>query len=345
MAGLAYLRHPASLAHDAGSRHPERPERILAIERALAQRGWLGARKLDAPLAERSLITAVHSRQHLEMIEALCARGGGAVDADTVAGPGTFDAAMHAAGGAAKMVDILLSGEATAGFAGLRPPGHHAESERAMGFCFFNNVAVAARRALDAHGARRVVVFDWDVHHGNGTNDIFHASANVLYVSVHQSPLYPGTGQETDIGRGRGEGYTINLPVAPGAGDATWCSLTEHVVAPIVGAWQPDLILISAGYDAHRDDPLADCIVSDQGYAQMAGSMRRAADDLGVPVGVVLEGGYELAALSRAVVSTLEVMGADAAPLQPNLGVDPLALRAAGRLAGLWPVLAPLTRA
>ncbi len=179
-----------------------------------------------------------------------------------------------------------------------------------MGFCLFNNVAVAARRALDAHAAERVLVLDWDVHHGNGTNDIFHASPEVLFVSIHESPLYPGTGPASDVGSGPGTGYTVNLPVPHSSGDDTFCSLVEHVVLPLGRAFEPRLILISAGYDAHEGDPLATCTVTDAGFAAMAGSMRRLAAELDVPFGMVLEGGYDLGALSRSVAATLEVAAA-----------------------------------
>jgi acetoin utilization deacetylase AcuC-like enzyme len=340
VARLAYLRHASSLAHDMGAGHPERPERIVAIEHALAARDWLGAQRIEAPLVDRALLTAVHSRRHVEAIEALSASGGGTIDADTSASAGTFEAAMHAAGGAARMVDLLLGGDSRVAFCGLRPPGHHADRERAMGFCFFNNVAVAARRALAAHGLRRVFVLDWDVHHGNGTNDIFHASAEVLYASIHQSPLYPGTGSQDDTGRGPGAGYTINLPVPAGAGDETWCSLVEHVIAPVARAWEAELVLISAGYDAHRDDPLADGMVTDEGYAEMTTTMRRVADELGVPLGVVLEGGYNLQALAGGVVATLEILAADRVPSTRPAAVHPLATGAAARLQGRWPALA-----
>jgi acetoin utilization deacetylase AcuC-like enzyme len=210
-----------------------------------------------------------------------------------------------------------------------------------MGFCFFNNVAVAAQRALDEHGLSRVLVFDWDVHHGNGTNDIFHASDQVLFVSIHESPLYPGTGPASDVGSGRGEGYTVNLPVPGRSGDDVWCSLAEHVVVPLAQAFEPELVLVSAGYDGHADDPLASCRVTDDGYAAMAASMRRLADALGVPLGLVLEGGYDVGALSRSLIRTLEAFGADVAPpADDSLALHPLAAQAARRLADRWPAFA-----
>ena len=183
-----------------------------------------------------------------------------------------------------------------------------------MGFCLFNNIAVAARHALDAHGLSRVMILDWDVHHGNGTNDIFHADPRVLFVSIHQSPLYPGTGPASDIGSGNGTGYTVNLPVAPGAGDDVFGALVDGVAVPLAREFAPELVLISAGFDAHRDDPLAQCTVTEDGFAAMAGSMRDVCAELGVPFGGVLEGGYDVVALARSVAATLQAFRASPAP-------------------------------
>jgi acetoin utilization deacetylase AcuC-like enzyme len=310
MTAAVYLRHPSSLEHDTGP-HPERAARIPAIEAALAERDWLGMDLAEAPAADRGAIEAVHDSAHLEQLEAFAARGGGAVDADTIVSRGSWDAALHAAGGACELVDRLLSDAGPAvGFSGLRPPGHHALPGRAMGFCLVNNVAVAAQRALDVHGLERVLILDWDVHHGNGTNDIFHSTDAVLFASIHESPLYPGTGPVSDRGSGAGEGFTINLPVPGGSGDETFTSLVEEVVAPRALEYRPQLILVSAGYDAHRDDPLATCEVTEVGYAAMATAMRDVARSLGVPIGLVLEGGYDVDALARSVVATLEALTA-----------------------------------
>jgi acetoin utilization deacetylase AcuC-like enzyme len=183
-----------------------------------------------------------------------------------------------------------------------------------MGFCLFNNVAVAAAHALEECGAERVLVLDWDVHHGNGTEAIFYGSSEVLYASIHQSPLYPGTGAATDFGSGEGEGYTVNLPVPPGAGSDEFLALVQHVVAPIAREWRPDLLCVSAGYDAHRDDPLANCEVDDEGYRDMAASMRELAGELDAPLLVCLEGGYSLDALARSVVASLDAISGDHSP-------------------------------
>ena len=329
------LSHPSSLEHDTGP-HPERAARIVAIERELAARDWLGCERVAAPAASLAAIEAVHDAAYVEGIHRAAAAGGGHLDVDTVLSSGSWEAALHAAGGAVELVDRLLSGAARSGFSLHRPPGHHAEPARAMGFCLFNNVAIAARHALDEHGLERVLIVDWDVHHGNGTNDIFHASPAVLYASIHQMPLYPGTGAAGDQGEGEGLGYTINLPVPPGSGDGRFCSLVEHVVAPVARAYRPQLVLVSAGYDAHAEDPLADCAVSDAGYSVMSGSVRRLSAELEAPLGVVLEGGYALDALARSVAATVEVLAAPAPPPAPELELDAASAQARERLGERW---------
>ncbi|HEY3726917.1 MAG TPA: histone deacetylase [Solirubrobacteraceae bacterium] len=335
-----FLEHPSSLAHDTG-RHPEQAARIVAIERELDSREWLGFERVRSPAVERSALQAVHSESYIAMIEQAAARGGAQLDLDTIMSEGSFDAARHAAGGAVALVDGLLEGSVPAGFSAHRPPGHHAEPARAMGFCLFNNIAVAARHALDAHGLERVLILDWDVHHGNGTNDIFAADPRVLFCSIHQSPLWPGSGAASDVGTGDGRGFTVNLPVGAGSDDAVFRSLVDHVVVPLARGFAPQLILISAGYDAHRDDPLADCGVTEAGYAAMTASMRAVGGELGAPVGAVLEGGYALVALARSVAATMEVLGASVVPASEPAPVTDVAREAADRLGEWWPQLAP----
>lgn len=333
-----WLRHDAHLAHDVPG-HPERPARIRALEAEMSAHDWFGCERVEAPRADLSLIHAVHTEPHVTALQEMCARGGARIDADTIALEGTWEAALRAAGGAAALVDALLGEGARTGVSALRPPGHHAEADRAMGFCFFDNVAVAARRARDAHGAERVLILDWDVHHGNGTNDIFHADPGVLFVSIHEYPLYPGTGPASDVGSGAGEGYTVNLPVPGGTGDAGYRSLVEHVAGALIADWRPQLVLVSAGFDAHRDDPLADCRVTEAGYAGMTASVRRAADAVGAPVGLVLEGGYDLGALSRSMAALMPVLVADETPAEEEIAVHPLAERARERLRHWFPGL------
>lgn len=343
MAAPVLLTHPSSLEHDTGA-HPERAERLRAIDRELAARGGLGWERRESPAATREPLLAVHPAAHLDEIEALAARGGGSIDADTTVSAGSWEAALHASGGAIEVVDLLLgssSGDAPRAAASAhRPPGHHCETSRAMGFCLLSNVAIAARHAVQAHGLERVLVVDWDVHHGNGTQQVLEADPTVLFTSIHQSPLYPGTGSARETGIGDGAGYTVNLPVPGGSGDETFVSLVEHVIVPLARAHESQLILISAGYDAHADDPLASCHVTDGGFAAMAAALRAVGSELGAPVGLALEGGYDVDALARSFAATLEVFGADDAPPAPALPVHPLAVDARARLAAHWPALA-----
>jgi acetoin utilization deacetylase AcuC-like enzyme len=331
-----YLHHPSSLEHDTGN-HPERPQRIVAVEQELERRGWLGLERVPAPAVERGSLEAVHPAQYIDHIEAVSANGGGMLDLDTVASARSYEAALHSAGGAVNAVSALVAQGAEIAFCGLRPPGHHAEPDRAMGFCLFNNVAVAARHALDRLAVSRVLVLDWDVHHGNGTNDIFYGSDEVLYVSIHQSPLYPGTGALTDNGAGAGEGYTLNLPVPPGAGHEDWLGLVQHVIMPVARAYSPNLLLVSAGFDAHRDDPLANCMLTEESYAAMAACMRGLSGELEAPLGFVLEGGYDLGALSASVAATIEAAldGTVPDPVAPGA----LVARARDRYKRWWPDL------
>jgi len=292
------------LEHETGL-HPERPDRIRAIEERLERVGWHGFERCEAPAVDRALLEQVHFHEYVAAIQAYCERGGGAIDADTIVGPGSWEAALRSAGAAVELVERLLSGRASTGFAASRPPGHHAKQARAMGFCLFNNVALAATHALREHSIERVLILDWDVHHGNGTNDIFARSAQVLYISIHQAGLYPGTGEVSDHGSGDGIGFTLNLPVPPGSGDEVFCGLVDLRVVPLARQFEPELVLVSAGFDAHSEDPLADCLVTDTGYGRMTAAMRDLGAELDVPVGLVLEGGYELDALARSVDVTL----------------------------------------
>ena len=309
-----YLHHPSSYDHETGT-HPENAGRLRAIEAELGSRDWLGLERREAPEATREQLLRVHSGEHLDAIEAFCAGGGGAIDADTLASEGSWEAALHATGGAAAAAEALLAGEDSFAICALRPPGHHAEGGRAMGFCLVNNVAVAARHAIDACDAQRVLIIDWDVHHGNGTEAIFASSPDVLYMSIHQWPLYPGTGDARFEGEGEGAGFNFNMPVSPGAGNDEFTALVEHVVAPVARAYRPGLLAISAGYDAHVDDPLADSRVDVGGFASLAATMRDLGAEVGAPVLVCLEGGYDPGALARSVAATIEALDGDSAPI------------------------------
>jgi acetoin utilization deacetylase AcuC-like enzyme len=338
MAGVpVYLFHPSSLAHDTGA-HPERAARITAIEAKLAACAWLGFERIESPAVARDVLEAVHPARYIDWVQE-SSLAPAYLDPDTVAGPGSFEAALHGAGGAVRLVELLLEGAAPTGFSVHRPPGHHAEAARATGFCLFNHVAVAARHALDHGGLDRVLIFDWDVHHGNGTNDIFHSSRQVLYISIHQSPLYPGTGPASDTGSGQGVGFTVNLPVRPGAGDEVFHSLVDHVVVPLARSFEPQLVLVSAGYDAHRDDPLAGCLVTENGFRAMAALIMAVAADLKVPIGAVLEGGYALQPLARGVAGTMQVLAGSPVARTGGVPLVPLAAEARRRLSQWWPAL------
>jgi acetoin utilization deacetylase AcuC-like enzyme len=328
-----YLRHPSSLRHDTGP-HPENAERIVAIEQRLAAAGWPGLRLLEPAPAPREWLERVHTDAHVERIERLCEAGGGMIDMDTVAVAESWEAALHAAGAAGEAAERLLSGEESYAFCGLRPPGHHAESGRAMGFCLFNNAAVAAAHARAGCGCERVLILDWDVHHGNGTEEIFFADPDVLYASIHQSPLYPGTGAIEARGSGEGVGATVNLPVAAGSDGETFAALLQHLIVPIARDWRPGLVVVSAGYDAHRDDPLAQCLLSARDYGELAATVGSLAAELEVPMLFVLEGGYALEALAESVEETLTALagGRSAEAADPALAAE---LRR--RHAAAWP--------
>jgi acetoin utilization deacetylase AcuC-like enzyme len=344
-AGL-YFSHPACLEHDPrvhSPAHPDTPERLITLERALAERDWLGWERRQAPAASEAQLELVHSTRHVRSIIDLCAAGGGAIDPDTFVGESSFRAALHAAGGACAMTSALIAGEARVGFCGVRPSGHHAEAERAMGFCLFNNVAAAAAAAIAELGLRRVFVLDWDVHHGNGTAEIFRTRSDVLFASIHEAGLFPGTGPLEDSGSGAGEGYTINLPVPAGSEERLWTTLLDRVVLPAAAAFEPDLVLISAGFDAHAEDPLANCRLQTGSFAEMAMRARDMALAAGIPLGVVLEGGYNRRVLAECVCATLPALAGEGQVRSVALE-DPLedpgsiTARAIAHLGRYWPL-------
>jgi acetoin utilization deacetylase AcuC-like enzyme len=335
---VLYFSHPSSLEHDPREQmpgHPDTPERLRAIEAALADRDWLGMERRAAPAAGEAELELIHTPRLVGSIRELCLAGGGAIDADTVVGEPSFQAALHAAGGACALARALLAGEDRVGFSVARPSGHHAEPDRAMGFCLFDNVAVAAELAIRELGAERVLILDWDVHHGNGSQEAFRQRADVLVIDIHQMPLYPGTGAGEDLGSGAGTGFNVNLPVPPGSGEREWISLVERIVVPVGLEFDPDLILISAGFDAHRADPLAGCLLESSSFAAMARLVRELAERVGAPLGGVLEGGYEPRSLVESLLATLTALDGDGDP-GPSAPETDLSAGAAARLASPW---------
>jgi acetoin utilization deacetylase AcuC-like enzyme len=332
--GLLF-QHAGSREYDSSqhvAEHPDTPERIDAVDAALAGVDWLGWERRQAPIATRAELEAVHDVALIDGIERLVAGGGGLIDADTPVDAAGYRAARHAAGAACAMVRALIAGEARIAFAAVRPAGHHAERSRAMGFCLFNNVAVAAQLAIDQLGVRRVFILDWDVHHGNGTAEIFRRRADVLFASIHQGNAYPYSGLLRDAGSGAGTGCTINLPVPAGADGEVWLSLLEHVIIPAAAAFDPELILISGGFDAHHADPLGGCRLESADYGRMARHVRDLSALTGAPIGVVLEGGYDPSALAESVVAMMRALSDDHAA--ESIAPDPIYTRGAASHVG-----------
>jgi len=299
------ITHPGYRRHLTAPGHPERPERLAAIESLLRRTPlWEALTHRDPEPAGNDILTGVHPRTYIDRVRDMAASGGGFLDQDTPVSPASFETARLAAGGAVLAVDAVLSRAAPMSMALVRPPGHHAGPAAGRGFCLFNNVAVAARYAIDAHGARRVLIVDWDVHHGNGTQEIFYRNDRVLMCSLHQEHWYPGTGAVEEIGEGPGEGMTVNIPLPAGIGVEGYTYVWEEVVVPLAAAARPDLVMISAGYDAHHADPLGGMLMTARGFGRLAGLLRYAAGD--TPIAAILEGGYDLDALSYSVAATLE---------------------------------------
>ncbi|MEP7198785.1 MAG: histone deacetylase [Chloroflexota bacterium] len=318
----AYLYSDRFLEHMLPG-HPERPDRLRAIMRALAATGTLARMTpLTFDAATLGQITSVHHPRYVETLRALCERGGGRIDADTFANAHSFDIARLAAGACIALADAVQSRTVDNGIALVRPPGHHATSAQAMGFCLLNNVAIAARHLIDAHRLERVLIVDYDVHHGNGTENIFYGDPRVLYVSTHQYPHYPGTGHWRDTGAGEGVGTTLNVPLPPGVGDAGYQFVFDELVWPFAERFRPQFVLLSAGFDAHHRDPLAEMRLSVAGYANLTRSLQQIASVFcGGKFAVVLEGGYDLDALGQGAVAVCRVLLGDADipdPLGPS---------------------------
>jgi acetoin utilization deacetylase AcuC-like enzyme len=293
-------------SHRGPEGHPERPERLIAIGEVIDD--FRDLVDLAKPrLAEADEILRVHDGQLLDMMESTRNQAPGRIDADTYVGPLSFDVARLAAGSCVDLARRVLRGEVARGLAAVRPPGHHAESSRSMGFCLFNNVAIAVRAIQAEEAAPRILIFDWDVHHGNGTQHIFESDRDVLYISTHQFPFYPGTGDFGEAGLEAGLGSTINIPMPAGCGDAEFIGVLQRIVVPAANAFAPDLILISCGFDAHLDDPLASMELSLEGYRAMSAIMSSLADTLCEGrIIFILEGGYSLDGVREGARAVLE---------------------------------------
>ena len=335
---MLLLLHPECLAHETG-RHPENPGRLVAIWEALQNASLpAGVSWTEPAPATLEQVLRVHRPELVNLVRELAARGGGPIDADTVTSARSYDAALVAAGGAIAAVRHVLAKPGQRAFALVRPPGHHATPEQPMGFCLFNNAAIAVRAALDEHGLKRVAIVDFDVHHGNGTQAVFAAEPRVLFLSLHQFPWYPGTGRLEEVGEGAARGQTVNLPLPAGCGDAAYQAAFERVVEPVVRRFQPELIVVSAGFDAHWADPLAEMAVSTTGFVAMARALAGLADELCQGrLALTLEGGYDRSALASSVVAvTTALAGGEPTDV---LGPSPT-----GELANIEPVLERICR-
>lgn len=316
----AYLYSPVFLEH-AEAGHPESPERLREIMRVLAETGVQARLTALAPIpATDAQILAAHTPEHLARVKRFSEMGGGHFDADTYANEHSLDAARLAAGAGIRAVDAVIAGEADNAFALVRPPGHHALRSRAMGFCILNNIAIAAHHALAAHQLERVLIVDYDVHHGNGTQDIFYRTPRVLYFSTHQSPHYPGTGDWREIGADAGTGFTVNVPLPARVGDAGFQRVFDDVLFPVAERYRPQLVLVSVGYDAHWRDPLASEHLTLAGYVALArATLEIARAHCNGRIVFLLEGGYDLPVVAHGVANTLRAMLGDA----DALCVDP----------------------
>ena len=313
------MTHSACLYHETPSGHPECSDRLRAVLHALEDEAFQYLAREEAPLATREQVSLVHPAYFVDaVLKAVPTEGFASLDPDTHLSPASGEAALRAAGGVVTGVDRVMAGKARNVFCAVRPPGHHAEPTRAMGFCLFNNVAIGAQHARARHGLKRVAVVDFDVHHGNGTQAAFLAEREVLYVSLHQWPLFPGTGWLNECGVADGEGFTVNLPLPPGCGDGDYAHAFARVVEPIVDEFAPQAVLVSAGFDSHARDPLGSMKVTESGYAHMAlrclAMAQRHAEGR---LALALEGGYNLPALGRSVEATMRALSDEAAPDVP----------------------------
>lgn len=308
---VGFIYHPDYLKHDTGIGHPERPQRLEAlVQHLLATPLWGDLSHLRPEPAPVEWIHEVHPEQYTTMIKSRCQVGERVLDeGDTHVGRESYDVALLAAGGVIRAIDEVISGKINRAFCAVRPPGHHAGKSNVMGFCLFNNVAIGVRYAQRKHGVKRVAIVDWDVHHGNGTQEIFYDDNTVLYISLHQFPYYPGTGSAGERGEGPGEGFTLNCPMGAGSVEKDYLDAFQAHILPALDAFRPELLCISAGFDAHKDDPLAGINLSEESFSRMTELLLGVANKYcdGKMVSV-LEGGYNIQALSRSVAAHLNAM-------------------------------------
>jgi acetoin utilization deacetylase AcuC-like enzyme len=306
MKRIGVVYHPIYLEHETGG-HPEKKERILSILNKIRSEG-IDLEFITPKAATIDQVASVHSRSYIDQVRAICGQGGGYLDIDTILSKRSYEAAMMAAGGAIAAVDAATNGFDSA-FALVRPPGHHAMPSRGMGFCIFNNIAVAAKHA-QACGLKKVLIVDWDVHHGNGTNAMFYSDKSVLYFSTHQFPHYPGTGRAADVGEDGAEGTKVNVPLPSGTGDEGYMMAFREILRPIALEFKPDIVLVSAGQDPHKDDPLGGMRLTAAGFGAMAGVVKEISDICCQGrLAASLEGGYNLQAQAEAIVAELKAFG------------------------------------
>jgi acetoin utilization deacetylase AcuC-like enzyme len=305
MTTLLYT-HPDCLAHDPGEHHPESPDRLRAVLAALAAEEFAGLERLEAPRAALDVVALVHDRGYVDaLLDAVPASGHAALDPDTVLSPRSGESALRAAGAVCAAVDAVIAGEARNAFCAVRPPGHHAEPDHAMGFCLFNSVAIGARHALGHSGIERVAVIDFDVHHGNGTQAMFESDADLFYASTHQSPLYPGTGASSETGVGN----IVNAPLRPNSGSPEFRYAFGNIILPALADFRPDFLIVSAGFDAHRRDPLAQLNLTEDDYDWVTRQLTGLAERLcGSRLVSSLEGGYDLQALGASAAAHVRAL-------------------------------------
>ncbi len=307
------VRDERYLRHGAGVVHPESPQRLVAIYRMLDEADMKGKfQEIEPRHATRAELEAIHVPSYIDRVAATSGKSSVYLDPDTSTTPDSYDAALLAAGGVCRAIDDVVSGKVNNAFALVRPPGHHAEADRPAGFCLFNNIAIGARYGTGKYGLKRVLIVDWDLHHGNGTQHSFYGDADILYFSTHQYPYYPGTGALGEMGKGKGLGYTINVPLVPGAGDAEYLSIFTEILKPVALQFKPDIVLVSAGFDIYREDPLGGMAVTPRGFGCLARVVLDIAEACcGGKLVMVLEGGYNVEGEAASVKTVLLEMHGD----------------------------------